>query len=86
MQTPMGPFLGVMQNMSHRDMQIVVSFFQEEMKKKETKVSSDDDKAAIIREKYKNLKVPASLRKLRGCLKLTEEELEDDRTQYILAR
>ena len=37
----------------------------------------------IIREKFKDLAVSQDLKKLRGCIKLTEEELQDDRTQYI---
>ena len=38
----------------------------------------------IILEKYKNLKVAPELKRLRGCIKLTEDDLKDERIQYIL--
>lgn len=81
--TPMAPYIGLMQSMSRRDIQIVVTFLNEVMEKtKETAPSKSN--AEIIREKYKNLKISPEIQRLRGCLKLTEEEMQDERTKYIL--
>ena len=80
METPMGPYIGVMQSLSRKDMQIIVSFFQEQLQQ----TSGSKSNADIIREKYKDLKVPPAVKNLRGCIKLKQEELNDERTQYIL--
>lgn len=36
------------------------------------------------RIKLKDLKIPTKLRKKRGCIKLTEEDMKDEHIQYIL--
>lgn len=81
--TPMAPYIGLMQSMSRRDMQIVVTFLNEVMAETE-ETTPQKSNAEIIREKYKNLKISPEIQRLRGCLKLTEEEMQDERTKYIL--
>ena len=48
---------------------------------KATKTDSPYDKAKI---KLDDLEIPAKLRRKRGCIKLTEEDLKDERIKYIL--
>ena len=79
----MAPYIGLMRGMSRRDMQIVVTFLNEVMAETEESTPQKSN-AEIIREKYKNLKISPEIQRLKGCLKLTEEEMEDERTKYIL--
>jgi len=81
--TPMAPYIGLMQGMSRRDIQIVVTFLNEVMAEME-ETTPQKSNAEIIREKYKNLKISPEIQRLRGCLKLSEEEMQDERTKYIL--
>ena len=79
----MAPYIGLMRGMSRRDMQIVVTFLNEVMAETE-ETTPEKSNAEIIREKYKNLKISPEIQRLRGCLKPTEEEMQDERTKYIL--
>jgi len=79
----MAPYIGLMQGMSRRDIQIVVTFLNEVMAEME-ETTPQKSNAEIIREKYKNLKISPEIQRLRGCLKLSEEEMQDERTKYIL--
>ena len=81
-ETPMAPYIGLMRGMSRQDIDIVVTFLNEV--KKEAEESKPKSNEEIIREKYKNLKISPEIRRLRGCLKLTEEEMQDEHTKYIL--
>jgi len=36
--------------------------------------------------KLEDLEIPAKLRRKRGCIRLTEEDLKDERIQYILKK
>ena len=76
--TPMGPYIDLMQDMTRE--QKVVSFLTESMQEPETVKS----KGEIIREKYKNLEISPEIKRLRGCIKLTDEDLKDERVKYIL--
>lgn len=49
-------------------------------------VVPDASKAAQIEEKFKNFKISPSLQKLRGVVKMSDLDLEDDRTRYILGK
>lgn len=85
MNTPMAPYVGVMQNLSRHDIQIVVSFLNDVMEKsEENTVSQHKTKADIIREKYKNLTISTRADALVDGLSLTDEEFGDDRTKHIL--
>jgi hypothetical protein len=83
--TPMAPYIGLMRGMSKRDIQIVVKFLNAVLdEEREEKAMSPKTNEEIIREKYKNLKISPEIQRLRGCMKLTEEEMQDERTKYIL--
>jgi hypothetical protein len=82
-ETPMAPYIGLMRGMSRQDIQIVVTFLNEVMEEAE-ETTAQKSNAEIIREKYKNLKISPEIQRLRGCLKLTEEEMQDEHTKYIL--
>lgn len=79
----MAPYIGLMRGMSRQDIQIVVTFLNEVMEEAE-ETTAPKSNAEIIREKYKNLKISPEIQRLRGCLKLTEEEMQDEHTKYIL--
>jgi len=80
-ETPMAPYTGLLDALTREQKQIVVMYITESMAEQSAKYNEE-----IIREKYKNLKVSPELKRLRGCIKLTEEDLKDERTQYILNR
>ena len=84
--TPMAPYIGLMRGMSRQDIQIVVRFLNEVMEEEENpqKDTAEKSNVEIIREKYKSLKISPEIQRLRGCLKLTDAEKQDERTQYIL--
>ena len=79
----MAPYTSLLQGMTREQKMIVVTYITESM---EEPTEDSKSNAEIIREKFKDLKVPPELKKLRGCIKLTEEDLKDERTQYILNR
>lgn len=47
-----------------------------------TTAASKDDKLA--EQALENLVIPDKLRRKRGCIKLTEEDLQDEQIQYLL--
>ena len=77
----MAPYTDLLDALTREQKQIVVMYITESMAEQSTKSNEE-----IIREKYKNLKVSPELKRLRGCIKLTEEDLKDERTQYVLNR
>lgn len=78
-ETPMAPYTALLRGMTREQKQIVVTFIIEPMEEQTTQ-----DNAEIIREKYKRLKISPDIQRLRGCMKLTEEEMQDERTKYLL--
>ena len=82
-ETPMAPYAALLRGMTREQKQIVVTYITESMEEPAVEAKSN---AEIIREKFKGLKISPELKKLRGCIKLTEEDLKDERTQYILNR
>ncbi len=78
--TPMAPYIGLLQSMTPEEKRIVVTFLTESMHETQEPKSNSE----IIREKYKNLDVSPELKQLRGCIKLTEEDLKDERIKHIL--
>ena len=80
-ETPMAPYVGLIRGMSLEEKRVVVAFIVDSMEEQKPK-----DNAEIIRRKYRSLQVSPELRHLRGCIKLTDDELKDERTQYILNR
>jgi len=83
--TPMAPYIGLMRGMNKRDKQIVVEFLNEVMEETDDQQpASSKTNADIIREKYKSLKISTRAKELVEGLSLSEEEVEDERTKYIL--
>ena len=82
--TPMAPYIGLMRGMSRRDIQIVVTFLNEVMEEAEESETVPMTNTEIIREKYKNLRISPRAKALVEGLSLSEEEMEDERTKYIL--
>ena len=80
-ETPMAPYLGLLDGMTREQKQIVVTYITESMEESAVEENSNAD---IVREKLKRLKISPEMARLRGCMKLTESEKEDERTQYIL--
>ncbi len=80
-ETPMAPYLGLLDGMTREQKQIVVTYITESMEEPAVEENSNAD---IVREKLKRLKISPEIARLRGCMKLTESEKEDERTQYIL--
>ena len=83
-ETPMAPYIGLMRGMSRRDIQIVVTFLNEVMEEAEESETVPMTNAEIIREKYKNLRISPRAKALVEGLSLSEEEVNDERTKYIL--
>ena len=46
--------------------------------------SQDSDDKEQARIKLEELEIPAKLRRKRGCIQLTEEDMKDERIQYIV--
>ncbi len=67
--------------MTREQKMIVVTYITESMEEPAVEAKSN---AEIIREKLNRLKISPEIARLRGCMKLTESEKEDERTQYIL--
>ena len=46
--------------------------------------SQDSDGKEQERIRLEDLEIPAKLRRKRGCIQLTEEDMKDERIQYII--
>ena len=79
-ETPMAPYADMLRSMKPQHMRIVVTFLQEAMKEAEAEMSA----AEIIREKFKGLTISEETKKLVHDLSLSAEEMDDERTKYIL--
>jgi hypothetical protein len=66
--------------MKPQHMRIVVTFLQEAMKEAEAGKSA----AEMIREKFKGLTISDETKELVRDLSLSAEEMDDERTKYIL--
>lgn len=81
-EPPMAPYIGVMLGMTRQDIDIVVTFLNEVKKDaKESKLKSNEE---VIREKYKNLRISPRVKALVDGLSLSKEEVDDERTKYML--
>ena len=80
-ETPIAPYLGLLDGMTREQKMIVVTYITESLEESAVEENSNAD---IVREKLKRLKISPEIARLRGCMKLTESEKEDERTQYIL--
>ena len=48
--------------------------------------SATETETEIVSQTLKELVIPDKLRRKRGCIKLTEEDLRDEHIQYLLNR
>lgn len=70
METPIAPYLGLLQAMSREDKRIVVLFLMETL-----------EEPKDVRQ------VPASFKKLRGMVSITDEEIaQDEHLAHIMER
>lgn len=71
---------GLMLSQSEREW--VVGKLMEPVEKAFTESREDE----TIGDVLKDLEIPEKLRRKRGCIKLTEEDLQDEHIQYLLNR
>ena len=81
-ETPMAPYVDLLRNMKPQDMRIV-TFLQEAIDEAET-VKSEESAADKIRKKFKGLAISKETRELVSDLSLSSDEMNDERTKYIL--
>lgn len=76
--TPLGPYIGLMENMSREEKLTVVAFLVETMRED---IPSRNTWPKSVRQ------VPDSFKKLRGMVAITEEDMaKDERLAYIMRR
>lgn len=75
--TPLAPYVNILDSMTREQKEIVVTYITESMDKPKSNKE-------IIQEKFKHLNISPEIVQLRGCLKLSEKEQQDERTKYIL--
>ena len=80
-ETPMAPYVGLLDGMTREQKQIVVTYILESMEEPVVEAKSNAD---IIREKFKRLKISPETKELVSGLSLSAEEMDDERTKYIL--
>lgn len=87
-ETPLAPYVGLMRGMSRRDIQIVVTFLNEMMEEVEmSKENMDSQKLVeMARKKFNVPESPETKWFREHPVNFTEEELSDERTQYILSK
>ncbi len=82
-ETPMAPYVDLLRNMKPQEMRIVVTFLQEAIDEAET-VKHEETAADKIRKKFKGLQISKETKELVSDLSLSPEEMNDERTKYIL--
>ena len=80
-ETPLAPYTGLLDGLTREQKMIVVTYITESMEEPATKAKSN---AEIIREKFKGLKISPETKELVRGLSLSAEEMDDERTRYIL--
>ena len=79
----MAPYTDILLGMKPKEMLIVMKFLQEAMSEA-TPETHEKSNAEIIREKFKWLKISKETNDLIEGLALSKEEMNDERTRYIL--
>lgn len=82
-ETPMAPYTELLRSMKPQEMRIVVTFLQEALSEAEGG-DSEANASEIIRNKFKSLTISQETKNLVRDLSLSSEEMDDERTQYIL--
>ena len=87
-ETPMAPYVGLMRGMSRQDIEIVVTFLNEIMEEQEIpeNVAKSENIAEMTRKKFNIPESPESKWFREHPVNFTEEELSDERTQYVLSK
>ena len=80
-ETPLAPYMGLLDGMTREQKMIVVTFLTESMEEPTKKAKTN---AEIIREKFKDLKISPETKELVRGLSLSADEIDDERTKYIL--
>ena len=100
-ETPMAPYIGLMQGMSHKQKRVVIAFLSDSMKepdKTEEKMmlkpnpfrnfrranEITEQERTRIMEGIRSMPVSLETEQLIDGLSLTENEMQDERTRYIL--
>ena len=81
-ETPMAPYADILRNMKPQEMRIVVTFLQDALA--EAEAPAKESAAEIIRKKFKRLTISQETKQLVSDLSLSSEEMNDERTRYIL--
>ena len=79
----MAPYADLLRSMKPQDIHIVVTFLKEVMEEAESKAMKESA-ADTIKKKFKKLSISQETKELVNGLSLSEEEMEDERTQHIL--
>ena len=79
----MAPYADLLRSMKPQDMRIVVTFLQEAMNEAEKK-QQNTTAAEKIRKKFKRLTISEETKKLVRDFSLSSEEMNDERTKYML--
>lgn len=83
--TPMGPYVGILKGLNRRERQIVIEYLQQApVFEKEEMVSEKDDIEALVRAKFNVEESPETIWFKNHPIVLTADELDDERTQFIL--
>ena len=77
----MTPYMDLLKGMTEENKRIVITYIVDTMKEQESAKSNKD----VIREKFKNLHLSEDIKQMRGCIKLSDEDMKDERIQYILS-
>ena len=87
-ETPMAPYVGLMRGMSRQDIEIVVTFLNEIMEEQEIpeNVATSENIVEMARKKFNIPESPESKWFREHPVNFTEEELSDERTQYVLSK
>ncbi|MBQ4392862.1 MAG: hypothetical protein II826_07140 [Prevotella sp.] len=103
-QTPMAPYVSLMQGMSKKDKLVLMAFLVDSMQEQENHENMQakqmvkpnpfphfrkasefaEEVRAQILEKMRRTSISPETKSLVGGLSLTKEELQDERTRYIL--
>lgn len=81
-ETPMAPYMGIMQGMNINDINVVIEFLKETVRKaEEAKRKAEDE---FLAKKMAEIEISPEIDELFDALRLTPEEAADERTRWIL--
>ena len=100
-ETPMAPYIGLMQGMSHKQKRVVIAFLSDSMKEPDETEERlmlkpnpfrnfrradeiTEEERTRIMERMRSMPVSSETEQPIEGLSLTEREMQDERTRYIL--